>query len=250
MRLKILMMPIAILISLVVVIVFVRPEIELFQEKRVQLDTKESQAEGMATLLENIKTLTVSLDAQPESEDLMSRYLPKDLDQERIVDMFNYLATQSGVLVSSMAMKEVVLSAPSDASDSDLVLDPAAPVIVSTRPKVKAYVGSVEVKGDYMGIKTFLDRVNHMNRFHKMLNFSVSVLPSTPEEDTTGILIARLESQFEYFPAQQHGSALSLPVFSKKELKGNDWMVFQDWVTDTVPPMVGADSGRTNPFQP
>ncbi len=248
MRLKILMMPLAILISLVIVIGFVKPQIEVFQEKRVQLDTKKTQAQGMTTLLENINTLTASLEAQSEFERLMGRYLPKDLDQERIVDMFNYLASQSGVLVSDMAMKEVVLK--SDASDSDMPLDPSVPVIVSSRPKVKAYVGSIEVKGDYTGIKTFLDKVNHMNRFHKILNFSIATPSSTAEEETPGLLVAKLESQFEYFPAQQYDSALSLSVFSKKELGGDDWVAFQDWVTNTVPPMTGSDSGRANPFQP
>ena len=238
MRLKILMMPLAILISLIIVIGFVKPKIEVFQEKRVQLDTKKSQVQGMATLLENIKTLTTSLDNESASEQLIDRYLPKELDQERIVDMFNYLAMQSGVLVSGMSMKEVIRSVASETSESDVPVDPSLPVVVSSRPKVKAYVGSIEIKGDYVGIKTFLDRVNHMNRFHKILNFSIATPSSTSEADAAGILVARLESQFEYFPAQHYDSALSLPVFSKKELKGNDWMVFQDWVTrkTVVPP--------------
>ena len=249
MRLKILMMPLSILISLVVIIGFVKPEIEIFQEKRVQLDTKNAQAQGMATLLENIKTLTTSLETQSGNERFVSEYLPKDLDQERIVDMFNYLATQSGVLVTSMAIKEVVLSAALDTSD-EVALDPSLPIVASSRPKIKAYVGNVEVKGDYIGIKTFFDRVNHMNRFHKILNFSVIAPLDTSEEAASGILTAKLESQFEYFPAQKYDSALSLPVFSKKELGGNDWLSLQDWVKNTVPPLAGSDSGRTNPFQP
>lgn len=248
MRLKILMMPLAILISLIIVIGFVKPEIEVFQEKRVQLDTKKSQVEGMATLLEHINTLTASLDSQSTFENLMGRYLPKELDQERIVDMFNYSATQSGVLVSSMAMKEVASSVA--ATDADMLLDPSVPAIASSRPKIKAYVGSIEIKGDYAGIKTFLDRVNHMNRFHKILNFSITTPSSTSEEEPSGLLVAKLESQFEYFPAQRYDSALSLPVFSKKELGGDDWTAFQNWVTNTVPPMAESNSGRANPFQP
>ncbi len=250
MRLKILVMPFSILISLIIMIGFVKPEIEVFQEKRVLLDTKKAQAQGMATLLENIKTLTASLDNESASEQLMGKYLPEDLDQERVVDMFNYLATQSGVFVSSMDMKEVALSVASDTSDGDIALDPSMPVVVSSKPKIKAYVGSIEIKGDYAGIKTFLDRVNHMNRFHKILKFSISTQSTTSELESPGVLIAKLESQFEYFPARQYNSALSLPVFSKKELKGDDWMVFQNWVTNTVPPMLGSDSGRANPFQP
>lgn len=250
MRLKILMMPFAILISLVIVIGFVKPEIGVFQEKRVLLDTKETQAQGMDTLLENIKNLTTSLETQSETEYFVMRYLPKDIDQERVVDMFNYLATQSGVLVSNMAMKEVVVSTASDTPDIGVPLDPSLPVVISSKPKIKAYIGSVEVKGDYTGIKAFLDRVNHMNRFHKILKFSVVKSPSTSEEQTPGILIAKLESQFEYFPVQKHESALGLPVFTKKEVGGNDWLLLRDWVKSTVPPLAGSDTGRSNPFQP
>lgn len=250
MRLKILMMPFAILISLVIVIGYVKPEIEMFQEKKVLFETKETQARGMTALLESIKNLTTSLEAQSETEYFVAGYLPKDIDQERVVDMFNYLASQSGVLVSNMAIKETAVGTVGDTPDIGVPSDPSLPVVTSSKPKIKAYIGSVEVKGDYAGIKVFLDRVNHMNRFHKILTFSIAKSPSTSEEEIPGILMARLESRFEYFPMQKHESALGLPVFSKKEVGGSDWSLLQNWVKSTVPPLVGSDTGRPNPFQP
>lgn len=245
MRLKILVMPFSILFSLIVVIGFVKPDITVLQDKRVVLDTKTSQSQGMTTLLTNIASLTSSLDDQPESEKLVSRYLAQELDQERIVDMFNYLAAQSGVFVSSMSMKETVVKSPKEEQISP---DTGLPIATSTKPKVKAYVTMVEVKGGYEGIKDFMSRVSHMNRYHKILDFSIESAGGDTEAEA-GVLIGRLQTQFDYFPLQKLDSALNVPIFLRGEFDSTQLTSLLNWVNHTVPPLMSPDAGKANPFQ-
>lgn len=260
MRLKILVVPFSILISLILVIGYIKPDITTLQDKRVMLETKKGQFQGMTTLLSNIDALEASLERQSESENLVQAYLPKTMDQDRIIDMFNYLAAQAGVFVSTMNMKEIALKseaeepilAPADAPLVTGVEGTPAPFIppVSFKPKVQSYVAQVEVQGSYDGIKDFFNRVSHMNRYHKILSFTFETPISDSDEPATGVLSGSLESQFDYFPAQPLDSAMNIPVFLKDEFDAEEFSSLLAWVSYTVPPLMKSDAGRSNPFQP
>lgn len=237
-------MPFSILLSLIVVIGFVKPDITVLQDKQVVLDTKTSQSQGMTTLLTNIDSLTSSLDDQPESEKLVNRYVAQELDQERVVDMLNYLAAQSGVFVSNMTMRETVVKSPKEEQLSPEGL----PIVTSAKPKVKAYVTTVEVKGNYAGIKDFMNRVAHMNRYHKILDFSIQSATGDTDAEA-GVLIGRLQTQFDYFPLQKLDSALNVPIFLRGVFDNTQLTSLLSWVNHTVPPLMSPDAGKANPFQ-
>lgn len=261
MRLKILVVPFSILSSLVVVIGYVKPDITVLQDTQVLLDTKTSQSESMTTLLGNIDALSTSLEQQPASQKLVDTYVPKMMDQERIIDMFNYLASQSGVSVSVMNMTEILLkqdigemSAPSASVPlvvgSENVM-PVAPVVVSSfKPQVATYAAEVEVKGSYDGIKDFYNRISHMNRFHKVLYFSLEAATSDSPEAESGILTGHFQSRFDYFPLQPVESALGIPVFLQQSFDNAELSALSSWVNYTVPPLMIPDTGRPNPFRP
>lgn len=249
MRLKILVMPFSILLSLVLVIGFVRPDITVLQDKRVVLDTKTSQSQGMTALLSNIETLTSALEDQPESENLLKKYVPQALDQERVVDMFNYLASQSGVFVSSMDMKEAVVKSSKEEQNMAAAAEGVTPPAPSLKPKVKTYIATVEVKGGYEGVRDFLNRVSHMDRYHKVLNFSIEAPVGDSEVATPGVLTGRVQSQFDYFASQNLDSAMSAPVFFKGEFDTNQLMSLLKWISYSVPPLMQPEAGRPNPFQ-
>lgn len=253
MRLKIFVVPFSILVSLILAIGYIKPDITTLQERQVLLETKTTQAENMSTLLSNIDTLTTALvGPQSDASELVSAYVPQAMDQERTIDMFNYLASQSGVFVSGMNMSELALK--SAAEEGAIIPDASTgttvPVVaVSLRPKVQAYVAEVEVKGSYDSIRDFLQRVSHMNRYHKIISFSVEAATDESAEATAGILTGKLQSQFDYFPLQQLETALNVPVFSKSELNTEEISALISWVSYSVPPLMKPMVGRPNPFQ-
>lgn len=246
------------MMSLIVVIGYVKPDIDVLQQKKVLLETKTGQSQNMTTLLSNISNLESSLATQTESVALVSSFIPNDPDQERVIDIFNYLASQSGVFVSIMGMKTVVIK--NDTKPVVAVADPALassdPSVVAgetmaaaLKPKVKAYAAEVEVKGNYEGIKDFFNRLAHMNRFHTISNFTISV----PEEDSAdaaaGVLKGTFESQFDYFPPVTLETALNAPIFSKGVFDTAQLTSLLAWIQYPVSPLKDLNPGRANPFQ-
>lgn len=257
MSLKILVVPFSIIMSLIVVIGYVKPDIDVLQEKKITLESKTNQSQNMTTLLSNISALSASLDTQSQSESLVNSFIPKDIDQERAMDTFNYLASQSGVFVSIMGMKNVVIKPETKSqAGSDPALaasDPnvaAAEAIASSlKPKVKAYSAEVEVKGNYDGIKDFFNRLAHMNRFHKVLNFTISVPEEDSADSAAGVLKGTFETQFDYFPALKLDTALNAPVFSKGTFDAAQIGNLFAWIQYPVSPLKEPTTGRPNPFQ-
>ncbi len=258
MRLKILFVPFSILLVLILAIGYIKPDITTLEEKRVLLDTKISQSQNMATLLANIDTLVASLDEQSASEESVHLFLPKTEDQERVVDMFNYLASQSGVFVNVMGMNQIEMTQ----VEEEPVLPPAnsllvtgvdsvsaVPVVSALKPKVQSYSAQVEVKGGYENISDFFNRLAHMNRYHKILKFSLTA-PVSPKEGEENMLTGIFESQFDYFPVQQVASALQVPVFTTGTFDAAALTSLLSWVNYTVPPLTLSETGRPNPFQP
>ncbi|MDP2837821.1 MAG: type 4a pilus biogenesis protein PilO [Candidatus Moranbacteria bacterium] len=246
MSLKILIVPFSILMMLVLTIGFIKPDLGTMEEKRSIVSTKQIQSENMATLLKNIQALEGDLNSRQESEKFVSTYLPKTMDQERVLDMLNYLSGQSGVLMTGLTMKEM-----NTRSQEEVLLAPDGSSLPSAGgPKTKTFSVEVNVKGSYENIKTFFSQVAHMNRAHKTESFAIkSLKEATGEGASTTILEGVFAMSFDYFPVQKVGSALTVPAFSKRELDTTQLTKALSWVTVTVPALVGGPTGRANPFQ-
>ncbi len=249
MGLKLLVIPSSILIMLVAIIGFVKPDLTTLEEKKDLYEAKLDQSRNMSALLSNINSLTASLNSSDENERFVQNYFPKKIDQGRVIDMFNFLASQSGVVVSIMDLAEVEKeSIPTE----EVFVDPAALVPPVPVVSPKSFSVIVTVGGQYENIKDFFQRVAHMNRMHKTQNFSIA----TPEKDQsgeektdTGTLVGKFEANFDYFDVVKVENALSVPVFARERFDTTHLDVITNWVTSTVPPLEKPDTGRANPFR-
>jgi hypothetical protein len=258
MSFKLLLIPVSIILVLVLMIGFIKPDITLLQEKQTAYETRLDQAKNMDTLLGNIDTLAGSLNDDREIERFVMDYFPQTMDEGRVIDAFNFLATQSGVSVGLMdlqaletAQQEAEAIAPPVVTPetSDAIV--AVPVVQPVR--AKSFSAKVSVKGSYEGIKDFFDRVAHMNRLHKTWDFSLATPEKTAAEaetnDTAGILQGSFEAAFDYVDGQTHQNALYAPVFSRGAFDLTAYQTTSDWVTNVVPSLEKPDAGRPNPFQ-
>lgn len=249
MSLKLLVIPFSILMVLVIMIGFVKPDITTLQERKVFYATKLEQAQNMNTLLGNIDSLTSSLDGQRQQELFIQNYFPKAMDQGRVIDAFNFLAMQSGVAVSLMDLKEVK----NDRTvEEGVPADANAPM--SGHPaKIRSFSAQVSVKGQYENIKDFFERIAHMNRMHRLWNFSIVTQDKKQkngdESNETEILLGSFEAAFEYFDVQPAQNALYVPVFTRGTFDMESLDATKNWVTNKVPPLERSASGRPNPFQ-
>lgn len=263
MSLKLLMIPFSILMVFILMIFYVKPDIDVLQEKQLTYTTKLDQAKNVDTLLSNINALKSALDNQGETERFVENYFPKAMDEGRVIDALNYLATQSGVAVVLMNLKEVAMT---DAAGNQVSAVPAGvPVDASAaaaetasapHPKMKAFSARVSVKGRYENIKDFFGRVAHMNRIHKTWNFSLTADDAPVATDPVkaaeeaGVLTGYFEAAFEYFDVVGSQNAQNIPVFEKGTFDMAPYTTTLSWVTNLVPALEKPSAGRPNPFLP
>jgi Tfp pilus assembly protein PilO len=253
MSLKMLTVPLSFVILLVLVIFYIKPDIDALPEKKLALETKKTQSANMTTLLANIDALSTELDTRTESEHFVMNYLPEKLDEELVMDMFNFLAVQSGAFPYMITLKEIAdVEAPAEAIDPITGLP-----VVSTKVKPKSFSAIVQVKGDYGNIKNFFDHVAHMNRFHKTRRFALLAEKPTASADNPdaangpAILTGTFEADFDYFPVRKIDSALNVPTFNKGTLDTTGLDAVMTWVTSKVPTLekVTTGGGRADPFR-
>lgn len=254
MSLKTFTIPLCILTLIVLGVFYIKPDIDALSEKKLLLETKKAQAANMAMLLANINALSSELDTRKESERFVKSYLPEHLDQEVVMDMLNFLAVQAGVFPDLITLQEIT-----DNSVPEEVIDPVTgSLVASTKIKPKSYSATVQVKGDYSGIKTFFDRVAHINRFHKTKSFSLTAEDSaadTASSDTASapvLLVGTFMMDFDYFPVKKVDSALNIPIFSRATLNTEPLDAVMTWVTSKVPPLESGNisgAGRPDPFR-
>jgi Tfp pilus assembly protein PilO len=260
MSLKILMIPFSILMILVLGIGFIKPDYTTMSEKKALYATKLAEQENVRMLMGNIDTLTHSLDSEKEAEDFLQYYIPKDTDQDRVIDMLNFLAAQSGVLTDVISITPVEEDAEALAAEQAALtpdpnaIDPltGAPIVVLPpyTVKTRSFSADVTVKGKYENIKEFLGRVAHMNRLHKTREFSISTGENNNSEtESSDVLTGKFRADFDYLVPRPVESATNVPVFSRGSFTLASLKTLSEWVTNRVPLLEKPSTGRTNPFQ-
>lgn len=263
MRLKILVVPFFIIMVLVLAIGYIQPDFTVTQDKRAMLAVKEEQIASAQRIVNNAGALAGALDSRKESEQFVLRYLPSALDQDRMIDTVNFIASQSGLLVSDLAVKQelkpvaavepVTSVNPLDPTAAAGVLDdtsllPPEPVVA------QAFTLTVKARGTYENLKVFFDRLTHMDRMHTVKSFEIgaadqSGAAGTAVKSTGSDLLGTYEASLDYYPVRQIRTALNIPVFQQSQLDFSSVGKAINFVTNVLPALEKPQSGRGNPFQ-
>lgn len=259
MSLKILMIPFSILMILVLGIGFIKPDYAAIGEKKALYAAKLAEQENIRMLMGNTDTLTRTLEGEKEAEDFLQYYIPQDTDQDRVIDMLNFLAAQSGVLTDGITITPVEEDAEALAAEEAAalaVVDPnavpvdGAVVLPPYKVKTRAFSADVTVKGKYENIKEFMGRVAHMNRLHKTRSFSITAGDTEGEsEEASDILTGKFQADFDYLVPRPVESAVNIPVFTQGSFNLASLKTLSEWVTNRVPVLEKPTTGRPNPFQ-
>ena len=212
MRLKILILPFFLAMSLILSIGYIQPDFDKILDTKNDIATQEASLANMDSVLNNIRVLNSSLDTEQESEKFLLRYLPYSMDQDQVIDAFSFLAAQSGIIVTDMSLKtgatEAAAATPDGSASQNARLS-----------DVKTFVLTGSVSGSYDSIKPFFDQLAHVGRFQKIQSFSLQKKSGQTEEggsmtDLEGSFVA----EYGYLPKKSVVSALGMPIFLKSEL--------------------------------
>jgi len=249
MSLKLLAIPIIVICTLVIAISYVKPDFILLSEKRAQLEQLRSQASSLDAIASNIKSMQAQItteNSDPESgltdaDFLRKVYFPAASDIERGVDQLNFLADQSGVIVSDIQVQDVekkvaVLAVPEDnIQDSAGLLiakgpdgaDGEAVTRVHRTYTPDVFTVTIKTAGSYEAMKDFYARVVQAKRF-----FSLKKVTLAREDQETPIpagetgkassssdtLFSEMEVNFFLLPTVSLASAVGDDAFEKAKL--------------------------------
>ena len=266
MTLKLLLVPFFIIMALVVGIGMAKPEYDTLMQKRAELAQKKTEVDRLETLRSNIDALTMSLEQNKDQEDFMLRFYPVKLDQERVIDAFNFLSAQSGLIVAGMDIKELTVPqveldpalegaagplgvVPGEGSPDALGMS-ATPVYVPQKPSY--FVAQVKLKGNYDNIKSFLARLYTLDRMHEVKNVTV-VAPKkegeTEEDVPADILEASFEARFDFVEDIDNKNAIGAAIFGKNAFDLAKVTKAEEWAATAMANLTVDKAGRANPFQ-
>ncbi len=255
MSIKKISFPIFIIALIFIALYFIKPTVLSILDKRAVKETKLIELQSVENTKASIGTLSEAravLLAKSEGQ-LALAYLPLASDQDRVLDMLNYLATQGGASIDSMSFvvepREVPLPAEPMAPLPDGSIPPTPPVA----PSPQLFSVKVAMTGTYEGMKAFMEKLSMINRFHEIKSFAIvepdieldsEGAPTAP----SGFLEGSLEAVFSYLPEGRYDNAYLHPVFSSKQFDTKAFDKLASLRADTPPLTEPAATGRPNPF--
>lgn len=263
MSLKILILPTFIILEVIIAIGYIKPNIDGILAKQIEIQTAKDDLSKVDSVIANIQTTGQSIANRPETVLFVEKYYPKKIDEERVVDMFNFLAQQSGIIVTAVTVTvdpvvNVADGVYNDAVNSGVLPEEATLMAkAATLAAPRSYTARATVLGDYANIKDFFSKIHHSDRLHDIGEFSIEQRKKDPdkaeEEAAAGIkntfLVGALEARFPYVGQQQTGDALNDPLFQSSTFNFKTAEQAISFVTNPLPTLESGVGGRENPFE-
>lgn len=259
MSLKKLAFPIFVIVIVFLGVFSVRPAILSVLEKRDELDAKNLELQGVLRTKQNLDALYAARESYLGGERgrMVYDYLPVSVNQDRIVDTFNYYAAQSGSTINKIAFSEKAAVSPFAIMNESGGTGDATTGTVSdipTLPKTSSFTMSADIQGSYESIRSFLTAVSHSGRSYKLASFSIEKKASIGT-DANGqplldpkMLSGNFSAEFFYLPEKQYPKGYLLPVFSGSDfdLGSIDDLISKEKAVQALTEPESA--GRGNPF--
>jgi len=243
MSLKILIFPFFSLLTLFLIIGFLKPDLDIIIEKMDTIDNQKILVEDSDSIVKHIDQLTSVVNENAESKKMLFTYLPPVFDHESIIDSFNFLATDSSLYVNTITLKQdsaVVMNNLVDANASSTDLN---------KSKVSIIPFSGEFTGSYQDIKTFLSQLNYTNRFQNINSFSLESQQKSGETEPSNIIKGIINIDYGYLKDFSVDSAVKVPFLRDRvSFDLSPITTFKDKMTEIPLPVVTIP-GKENPFK-
>lgn len=280
MSLKLLAIPFFVICTLVIAISYVKPDVVLLFEKHRRLGYLQSQAASLDTIASNIKSMqtqiaTASSDTgsqMTDAEFLRQVYFPAASDIEKGIDQLNFLADQSGVIMSDVQVDDFKKTVAAAVAVEDSVQTSANLLIAQSSAGTEVeeaqvaihrtyvpdmYTLTIETAGSYEATKDFYARLIQAKRFFFPKTVELADkredigAPSgtTGEDDSTDILFSTMEIEFLLLPTVSLVSAVGDDAFEKAKLDFETLATIRQNQQGVTPELPAANPlGKTNLF--
>ncbi len=230
MKIKILLAPSLIIITITMLIWLVYPAytngIDGVKEKRQKLADQRNLMNRLDSNVGNVEKLTADLGANSIDNAVVFSYLPENKEEEKIIDNLNSLAKDSTLSVLNISVVEpkvldVIATTETGLSAVPLPgLNPNANAQTltpaeTTKADLRKLSVTLSVIGDYSNIKSLLGKIQRLKRFNKISTLEIKTLLKE-DQSISDSLQANATLEFDYLnmPSQLMKGDINNAVFA------------------------------------
>ncbi len=243
MKVKIIVFPMLLALSVILFIWYIKPEYDQYQTLKSTLAAKETELSEIQVKKQKIAALSESLAAHESERQTVLRYLPEARNEEDIINAIDVLARSALISLLNVGIdsKSLGTRSPSD----------AAPGSFGT--EISPILADSSAAGQYENIKGFLNQIYKTDKFSEISSLTISKAetPSGGGEaaaSPSGTLTLQVSTIFGYLP--KTGVDTNLSIYSKPE-SDYDYSIVKK-ISDLVktPDIEIGPTGKANPFLP
>lgn len=231
---------------------FVKPLVDSVMVKWEEREVKMTELDAMRRTRENFDRLVNERNELFGSErgESLLEYLPTALEQERLLDMTNYVALQSGVVLQNAVFDK---RKGSTTAVREVANVKKGTVLPPPTPQPDSFSVTVDFIGSYESARDFLIRLTDSGRYGIIRKFSIEREPKRSDETGTVVVSELLSGAmtFEifYLPERTYPTAYLLPIFSSGSFDSRTLDALIEKSGGRIPPIPsGNGAGRANPF--
>lgn len=269
MKVKVLLVPLFITISIALVIWFVYPAVtngtDGLKETYEQLQKEKKLVSELDVKSQNVQKLMAQIASGTEEKNTLFQFLPEDAKEEEIIDNLNFLAGNNELPVIDLSvtqpkkeelspeMTEAIVEVGSDlpvqSSGAENLLDAGTGIAkVIPAPVAKNLEVSFSVIGSYDKMKALLDKVGKLERFNKIETLEIK------RPDGEGVPADLLQMKavltFNFFKKKAVLSDIENKVFGLAQFDMGAISDIKNSRSVDVLKLNIEQSGKANPFLP
>lgn len=273
MRLKYLFFPVILVLSLIIIVGYVWPEIQTIQQEKGAYAQSAALLAAVKGSQNNIQSIDADLTANSDKSGLVMAYLPQAKSEERIVDSLNYLASGAGLSVINIGLDKdsapVAVAAPvvapltslngqTDGSSPASAAAPATPMVDSL--KVSSANAHVTVVGEYDKLLMYTDQLQRMGMDAAITKITIApqqaaAAPGAASQNSaTPLLTADITIGFNWAPALKNttfdSNNFTSASFDFTPVDKLQAFISQPPAPSALPQIQATAAGKTNPFLP
>lgn len=246
MRLKVLVFPVAIIVSTVVSIAYIYPEIQSVIANKKELEMKSQLLASLSQKLKNVESLKSSYESDVDSRNKVMSFIPINAEEETAVNNFHRILSLGGAVLLD-ARSQTILDKKSTITEEDGVLSDEE--LAKKLFRKGNMESQMKIAGEYKGIKDILGGLAVFSRQNRVVRAVIQTTknPVNNQEENPNILTMDITSRFVYAPQVQLAPGQSPQAFDKSSF---DFSFLNDYRLKGADVTVEQTDGRENPFLP
>jgi len=252
MKIKILIAPFLLFLSVVLAIWWINPAYKELKIKKATLTEATNRLADIRTKNAKAETLKEVWNKSATERDIITEYVPEQKQEEEVIDSLNTLTVQAGLGLYNLAVsgeESVAPVAPPVNVNVAGVGDGTAQIVAE--PTVSNFEVTLGASGDYGKIKALLNKLVTLKRFNNISSLKISKSSkqdATAEESANGSLQLDLVVSFSYLKKDGETVSINDTVFVGGDFDLKVAEAISKKLTTEVNTVNIGLVGRENPF--